>query len=84
MGAELLHADTETRESLIVPFLKHKSKVPDVMGSCLLLGKILSLNAFRGFEWTVIRVVYYANTYCYDTIYIWKVQELTTQLLTTI
>jgi len=30
VGAELLHADRQTRESLIVPFRKHKSKVPDV------------------------------------------------------
>jgi len=57
-----------------------------IIGNCLLLGKMLSLNAFRGSEWTVLPVVYYANTYCYDTIYIWKVQELSirTQLLTTI
>jgi len=41
---------------------------------CLLLEKMLSLNAFRGFQWNVLPVVYYANTYCYDTIYIWRVQ----------
>jgi hypothetical protein len=53
-----------------------------INGSCLLLGYLLCLNVFRGFQWTVLPVVYYANTYCYDNIYIWKVQELsiTTQI----
>jgi hypothetical protein len=55
------------------------------MGSSLLLGKMLSLSAFRGFEWTVLRVCTML-THIVDTIYTWKVQELsiTTQLLTTI
>jgi len=62
----------------------HCSKVSRTDKWKLLLGKMLKLNAFKGSEWTLLLVVYYANTYCHNTIYIWKVQELsiTTQLLT--
>jgi hypothetical protein len=64
----------------------HCSKMSGTDKWKLLLGKMLKLIAFKGFEWILLPVLYYANTYCHDMTYIWKIQELsiTTQLLTAI